>query len=362
MMGELLSNTLVKKHPTLILAFACVLLSTILHSCNKEDPGVFPQVSTSPVDLIARTAAGASGTIIEEGSDSITDKGFCWSLEVEPDLSDHTTENVFSDKEHMEERMRGLLPNTTYYVRAYATNSAGTVYGNEVSFTTKPADPMTLFNPDLSYGSVQDIDGNSYKTIVIGEQEWMAENLKTTRYNDGEAIPYIAMDPENWPPMTHGYSWYEDNEAVFKDIYGAYYNWYTVITEKVCPSGWHVPSDEEWKVLEMYLGMPGEEADAIGSRGSTEGSKLREAGSYNWVAEVEPGSNLSGFTGLPGGGRSNRGEFNGEGYVSDWWSVTPLSPLVNYWVWIRWLLGGYSWIGRSEMAATNHINIRCVKD
>lgn len=357
-MNMLVFNTPDKKYPTLIPAFACVLLLTVLQSCKEEDPGMLPQISTSPVDMIARTAAGASGTIISEGSDSITDKGFCWSMEAEPDLSDHTTENVFSDEEHMESMMRGLIPNTTYYVRAYATNSAGTVYGNEVSFTTKPADSMTLFNPDLSYDSVQDIDGNTYKTIVIGEQEWMAENLKTTRYSDGEAIPYITLYPEIDPPMSPGYSWYENNETVFKDIYGAYYNWFAINTGKVCPAGWHIPSDEEWKFLEMHLGLTREEADALGYRGSTEGAELKESGSYNWVVESEPGSNLSGFTALPGGSA-----LGGEGYIALWWTATPFDPGPDYWwIWCRWIMWDSSWIARSEIERPSLLNVRCVKD
>lgn len=353
-----MSNTLVKKYPTLILAIACVLLSTIIHSCNKEDPGVLPQISTSPVDMIARTAAGASGTIIDEDSDSITDKGFCWSLDVEPDLSDHSTENVFSEGEHMERKMRGLLPNTTYYVRAFGTNSAGTVYGNEESFTTKPADPMTLYNPDLRYDSVQDIDGNTYKTIVIGEQEWMAENLKTTRYSDGEAIPHILLDPEIDLPMSPGYSWYENNEDVFKDIYGAYYNWFAINTGKVCPSGWHIPSDEEWKELEMHLGMTSEEADEMGYRGSTEGEELKESGTYNWVLESKVGSNLSGFTALPGGSA-----LGGEGNISLWWTATPLDPGPDsWWILCRWLMWDGSWIARSEIDRPSLLSVRCLKD
>ena len=351
-------NTPAKKYLSLITVFTCILFSTILQSCKEEDPGVLPRVSTSPVDMIARTAAGASGTIMDEGSDSITDKGFCWSMEVEPDLSDNITENVFSDDEHMERMMRRLLPNTTYYVRAFAANSAGTVYGNEVSFTTKPAEAMTLFNPDSSYGSVQDIDGNTYKTIVLGEQEWMAENLNTTRYSDGAAIPYITLDPESDLPMSPGYSWYENNEALFRDIYGAYYNWFAVNTGKVCPSGWHIPSDEEWKVLEVYLGMPSEEADAIGYRGSTEGAKLKESGTYNWVVESEPGSNLSGFTALPGGSASG-----GEGYIGLWWTSTPFDPGPDsWWIWCRWLMWDSSWIARSEIDRPSLLSVRCVKD
>lgn len=352
------TNRLSKIYLALIHAMACVLLSCFFQSCKKEDHGILPQISTSPVDHIARTAAGASGTILDEGSDSLTDKGFCWSLDVGPDLSDNSTENVFSDGAHMERKMRGLLPNTTYYVRAYATNSAGTVYGNEESFTTKPAEAMTLFNPDKSYNSIQDIDGNTYKTIVIGEQEWMAENLKTTRYSDGEAIPYISLDPESDLSKSPGYSWYENNEAVFKDIYGAYYNWFAINTGKVCPSGWHIPSDEEWKELEMHLGMTREKADEMGYRGSTEGEELKETGTYNWVAESKPGSNLSGFTALPGGSA-----LGGEGIIGLWWTATPLNPGPDsWWILCRWLMWDGSFIARVEIDSPSLISIRCVKD
>jgi len=97
--------------------------------------------------------------------------------------------------------LSGLTPGTTYYVRAYATNSAGTAYGAQVSFSTDQEVSPIVFNPSLTYGSVSDIDGNNYKTIQIGNQVWMAENLKTTRYNDGEAIPLVTEN-SNWSNLT----------------------------------------------------------------------------------------------------------------------------------------------------------------
>ncbi|TFH26812.1 MAG: hypothetical protein E4H10_05910 [Bacteroidia bacterium] len=262
----------------------------------------------------------------------------------------------------MENHIKGLIPGTMYYARAYATDGEGTGYGNQVSFTTKPAESMTMFNPELTYDSIQDIDGNSYKTIVIGSQEWMAENLKTTRFNDGASIPLITVNPSWNQPLTSGYSWYENNEAVFKDIYGAYYNWFAVNTSKVCPSGWHVPSDEEWKVMEMFLGLTQEEADNIGYRGTTEGEKLKESGTYNWVQESLTGSNLIGFTGLPGGsGEGNiMAPFGGEGYIGLWWTATELSPDPNSYAWCRWVFWDASWIGLSEISKRGFLNVRCV--
>jgi uncharacterized protein (TIGR02145 family) len=121
-----------------------------------------------------------------------------------------------------------------------------------------------VFNPDLIYGSVTDIDSNVYRTIQIGAQTWMAENLKTTRYDDGNAIPNI-IDNSLWVTLKTGaYRWYNNNKFAYKNLYGALYNWYTVRTGKLCPVGWHVPSDDEWKQLEMALGMTQEEADSWG--------------------------------------------------------------------------------------------------
>jgi len=334
-----------------------------MQSCNKDGNDKLPQLSTFSAELISRTSASISGIILEEGSDTIIDNGFCVSPEPEPTLADRSDTHVydFFDDGHMESRLIGLIPGKVYYARAYATTDAGTGYGNQVSFTTKPAEAMTLFNPDLSYGSVQDIDGNHYKTIDIGTQEWMAENLKTTRFNDGTSIPLIAVDPSSDDPFTPGYSWYENNETVFKDIYGAYYNWFTVNTSKVCPSGWHVPSDEEWKVMEMFLGMTREEADNIGYRGTTEGEQLKESGPFNWVQENLDGSNLSGFTALPGGSGSIDNN-EGEGYIGLWWSATELDPSPYSWAWSRWVFWDVSWIALSEINKSSFLNIRCVKD
>ena len=348
---------------TIVVCF--ILLTTILQSCKKENEGKLPLLLTESPGHVARTSAWFKGTVIDAGSDSIMEKGFCWSPEPEPTLADQSVTNKnYLHEGRMGNRITGLMPGTMYYARAYATNGAGTGYGDQVSFTTKPAEAMNLFNPDLSYGSVQDIDGNHYKTIAIGTQDWMAENLKTTRLNDGTPIPLITVDPSSVVPITPDYSWYENNETVFKDIYGAHYNWFTVNTSKVCPSGWHVPSDEEWKVMEMFLGMPQEHADGNGYRGTTEGEELKESGTYNWTQESLQGSNLSGFTGLPGGnGGGNIMEpFVGEGYAGLWWTATELQQDPYGWAWFRMVFWDASWIARYEIDKSSFLNVRCVKD
>ena len=141
--------------------------------------------------------------------------------------------------------MTGLTPATTYYVRAFATNSAGTGYGSEISFTT--ASLVT---------TVTDIDGNVYNTVVIGTQTWIAENLKTTKYNDGTPIPNVTLDA-TWAVLaTEAYSDYANTPANAA-IYGRLYNWYVASStnpKNVCPTGWHVPTDAEWTTLTTYLG------------------------------------------------------------------------------------------------------------
>ena len=157
----------------------------------------------------------------------------------------------------------------TYYVGAYATNSIGTAYGNEISF-------VTIF-PNC--GAITDVDGNIYVTVTIGSQCWLQENLKTTKYNDMTDIPFVTGDSEWEALTTAGYCWYDNNAADYKSAYGSLYNWYSVSVttnggKNVCPTGWHVPVDAEWTVLANYLGG----AD-VG------GGKLMEAGTSHWVSQ-----------------------------------------------------------------------------
>ena len=158
-------------------------------------------------------------------------------------------------------------------------------------------DSIILFNPDLAYGTVTDIDSNVYKTIEIGTQTWMAENLKVTTYNDGTPILLVA-DLLTWHNLTTepAYCWYFFNESKYKKVYGALYNWYAVNTGKLCPTGWHVPTDVEWVTLIDYLGV------------ETAESKLKETGITHWKYNDHntiATTNESGFTALPGGWFTN---------------------------------------------------------
>lgn len=164
------------------------------------------------------------------------------------------------------------------------------------------------------FNAVIDADGNSYNIVKIGNQVWMSENLKATRYNDGTAIPFVK-DKMAWSNLTTpGFCWYNNDECTYKKELGALYNWYTVNTGKLCPAGWHVPSEAEWSALAEYLGGK-----------SIAGGKLKETGTVHWKNTNARATNERGFTALPGGHRSSSGEF---GFIGDggyWWSATDTS-------------------------------------
>ena len=201
----------------------------------------------------------------------------------------------------------------------------------------------------LSFGTVTDIDGNVYETVQIGEQLWMAENLKVTKYNNGDEIPTGHSDSD-WSNLSTGaYSVYDDNSSN-ADIYGKLYNWYTVDDSRgVCPEGWHVPSDNEYTVLTDYLG--GE---------SVAGGKMKEAGYEHWNSPNTGATNGSGFTGLPAGYRySHSGSYDSMGYSGYFWSSSEYSSLS---AWRQALGYDYSNVYLGDWYRRNGYSIRCLKD
>jgi len=170
-----------------------------------------------------------------------------------------------------------------------------------------------IFNPNLDYDTVTDIDGNMYKTITIGTQTWMAENLRTTKYRNGDLIGTTTPATLNISgEITPKYQWaYDGNESIAA-TYGRLYTWYALVDSRnLCPTGWHVPNDEEWTTLTEYLG--GE---------NVAGGKLKEISSAHWHRPNQGATNESGFTALPGGGRNQYGLFRYIGESGDWWSST----------------------------------------
>lgn len=265
-------------------------------------------MTTSTITNITGTKATCGGTITDEGSGTVLERGVVWNTESNPTLEDNKTTDGAGDG-YFSSTLFGLKSGKTYYVRAYATNKAGTGYGNEINFKTAP--PKINFSDWISYGNITDQEGNIYRTVKIGEQTWMAENLKATHYQDGSAIPNVT-DLDAWIIFTDGAYCFTDNDTLNKNVYGTLYNYYAVADQrKICPAGWHVPSDAEWTVLENFLG------------GSTvAGMKMKEVGLTHWASPNSGAGNQSGFTALPAGSRypSIDDDFLGKGYWGVWWS------------------------------------------
>jgi len=217
-------------------------------------------------------------------------------------------------------------------------------------------------NP-LVYGTVIDIDGNTYKTITIGTQTWMAENLKTSKYRNGDPIPNVT-DGAEWASLTSGaYCWYNNDGTANKDIYGALYNWFTLSDSRnIAPVGWHVPTDADWTILTNYLG--GE---------SVAGGKMKELGTTHWNSPNTNATNEVGFTAQPGGSRDPNPPtgpvtFSNIGLHGYWWSTTNSnsSNPPHVWIWCRSIHNNLKTVTRFGNNGFNNesygFSVRCVKD
>ncbi|MDT8400759.1 MAG: fibrobacter succinogenes major paralogous domain-containing protein [Bacteroidales bacterium] len=321
------------KNLKIILTSMCIFLMIL--ACKKEEPPGPPVLTTDPVSEITYYGATTGGTITDDGGEEITARGVCWSTSSTPTTADNKTEDG-EGSGSFTSKITGLDPETPYYVRAYAVNSVGTSYGNEVSFTSGP---------------LTDIDGNTYNTVIIGDQVWMQENLKVTKLNNGTQIPLVE-DNDTWLHTDDpGHSWYDNDEDTYGDTYGAFYNWYTVNTGKLCPDGWHVPSDEEWTALTDFLG--GEDVA---------GGKLKEAGIEHWDSPNTDATNETGFTGLPGGYRSNGGQYYSMGWTGNWWTSTIVDDGWDTFVYSRRLRADLNSVYRSYSNKNFGRYVRCIKD
>jgi uncharacterized protein (TIGR02145 family) len=208
--------------------------------------------------------------------------------------------------------------------------------------------PFCMGLTGLQAQTVKDADGNVYKTVTIGAQLWMAENLKTTKYNDGTDIPLVP-DDQAWGASTApAFCWYNKDAAANKNKFGALYNWYTVSTNKLCPKSWHVATDPEWTNLTTFLG--GE---------NVAGGKLREAGTTHWEKPNNGATNGSGFTTLPGGYRNNHGAFANVGFFGFWWTATENVPTAS---WCRTMGCASVDVLRIFSLKKNGYSVRCIKD
>ena len=207
--------------------------------------------------------------------------------------------------------------------------------------------------PTTNGAGVTDNDGNSYETVIIGNQEWMAENLRTTTYANGDPIPNVT-DNTQWQNLTTGAWAHYNNDGQYENPYGKLYNWYAVADPRnICPTGWHVPTDAEWITFINYL-------DPWASVGSSSiaGGKMKSTGTQYWLSPNTNATNESGFSGLPGGAFGGGG-FGNIGYAGFWWSSTEQSPDRGY---FRLLSYNNSSVVRSDGFKYNGNSCRCIKD
>lgn len=329
-------------------------------SLEEDEPLLF---TIDHIDVLPGKSYQINGTLVCMGPAEITEYGFCWCESENPTVENSIVQlgaprapGKFSCV------LSALSPDKLYHARVYVITESRLVYSEDKSFRTIPRDEDRLI----------DINGNIYKTKRIGNQTWMAENLKVTRYADGTPIPFVE-DQMEWFHLnreTRGYCWY-DNVLSNGYVYGGLYTWTAAvrgsagselmpgIIQGVCPDGWHVPSEREWNQLELHLGMAQEELDQVKWRGVDEGGKLKEAGTRLWKSPNTGSTGESGFKALPGGYRHGSGEFIGLVTTARFWTS---SGRGYGFAWYRGLEYDHAGIYRDFIGSYRGHSVRCVKD
>ena len=302
-----------------------------------------PAVSTSVVTVLSETTAECGGEVLSDGGATVTARGVCWSTVQNPTISDnHTTDGggigVFVSS------IEGLSGVSTYYVRAYATNGVGTVYGNEVSFITVPYPEV---QPCPNTPIVTDYDGNVYNTVQIGSQCWLKENLRAIHYSNGDAISEVVLNPHTGGGGViiggdfGACLFHVNNDSSNDTIYGLLYNWRATMgtsdtsssnpsgVQGICPNGWHVPSVAEWTQLVNFVS--GNSQYLCGLNNTNTAKSL--AGQEGWVSSAGicavgnniEANNATGFSAIPAGYASTNepgiGSYNEFGEKAGFWST-----------------------------------------
>lgn len=334
---------------------------------KKEEIGPtegLPELTTIEITQITNSTAVSGGQIISQGASSITQKGVCWSTNPEPTVQDGITADG-SGNENFSSDITRLSASTKYYVRAYATNSRGTSYGEERVFTT-------------FHSVVTDVDGNSYGTVLIGDQEWMGQNLRTKKYRNGDPIN-TDLGNVNWQTTESGaFSVYPhanvsgiDSMQQMLSIYGALYNGYAVVDQRgLCPIGWRVPTDTtDWDILSNYLIETYSNVTA-----SNIGNAIKSCRQINsplgdfcdtqihprWKSsESHYGTNIVNFSALPSGTRQTSGNYSFIGEYGLYWSST---LGISGFAYRRQLFHNAGDFNSASLNMHSGFSVRCVKD
>jgi uncharacterized protein (TIGR02145 family) len=287
-----------------------------------------PLLTTTAVSLITASTALSGGVINSDGGSVITARGVTWSINPNPTIS-LSTKTIDGNGTGGFTSNMGLISNTLYYFRAYATNANGiTGYGNEMSFTTLAAPAM--------------------QSVTICSQVWTTQNIDIATYRNGDPIPQIT-DLIQWSKLTTGAWCYYSNVSAFGTTYGKLYNWYAVNDSRgLAPQGWHIPSDLEWTTLFNCLGGI-----------SVAGGKMKEIGTTHWLSPNFGATNTSGLTALPGGYRFGNGTFTSNFMSGLFWSSKQNPDLSTWCCRLDYGTNAASW-GTSD--PWSGFSIRCVKD
>ena len=281
--------------------------------------------ATTAASNISFTTALSGGNVLSDGGAAVTARGICWSTSSNPTTANTITTNgtgigIFTSN------LTGLTANTLYYVRAYATNSVGTAYGTQISFTASPIG-----------------------TITICSAVWMDKNLSVVTYSNGDPIPLVT-DPAQWAALTTGAYCYYNNDTSTEPIYGRLYNWYAASDPRgIAPAGWHVATNAEWNTMRDCLGGM-----------AVAGGKIKEVGTVHWNSPNTGATNSSGFTALGGGFRYPFGVFGDIGGSGRWWSSDTYNSTLG--------LGAEVYYNTSDLWSsvasdkTGGHHIRCVKN
>lgn len=347
-------------------------ITTLLSSCSKDEnsnssnTGLIQQVNVVNVNNILFTSALCNGKI---GYNTGTlHAGICYSTTSNPTiLGLHTDEILAAGTTTFTSALQTLQTNTLYYIRPYVIDGGNTIYGPQTTFKTL-AIVATLG------GGVQDIDGESYSSVMINGKEWMSKNLNVSKYTDGTVIPQVT-DITQWNTLTTGAWCYYENDTANGPVYGKLYNWYAVagiydsnslsnpsLRKKIAPIGWHIPSKTEWSSLSVFLG-----GDIVS------GSKLKDNMTSLWDANSNFSSNQAGFDALPSGtgylnyhSQSNNPTltdvFSNKTKATYWWSATATGDTPSDVAYSRNVTSMSDQCIESGILKSSAISVRCVKD
>jgi uncharacterized protein (TIGR02145 family) len=293
-----------------------------------------PTVSTSAATNVQPWSATVGGNVTSQGSSAVTARGVCWGTGANPDLTGTFTTNG-SGTGSFTADLTDLDQNTTYYIRAYATNAVGTDYGSQLTFIT-------------GIETMIDGSGNVYNTVKIGDQIWITENLKTTKYTNGSNMTEITGNAD-WAASAGKPAWcWADNDVTNKNKFGALYNWEAVRSGKMEPDGWHVPTKDEVQTLINHLGGK-----------TVAGGKLKETGTIWWSSPNTGATNETGFSARGGGQRMETGVFS-----------TALPMYAYFWTstqsdasaWMFTIYYASTQVNITTDLATSGLSIRLIKD